>query len=201
MGVTYLTEQQVQDVEDHAERELGREEREKPLGCVHMGFQVQVTEMAVQVRQLLLKVEVANLADGTWKKLYFLQHWDYNKLPTNTFIFLQHPPNCIKWHWSDDRRWELGMWQITEGKTDLSGTNNKGRLLLPWLALSLGKGSEYPLAFQGMSRRRVQWPRPLQRSTPHWLGEGCSWCQRRRLWYCFGILFGSWKRPKHNQIF
>src|SRR4029434_843555 len=51
---TYLTEQQIGDVEDHAERELGGEEREEPLGGVHVGLQIQLLEVRPQLRQLLL---------------------------------------------------------------------------------------------------------------------------------------------------
>ena len=67
----YLTEQQVEDVEDHAERKLGSEESEEPLGRVHVGLQAQITEMAVQVRQLLLEVKAGNSADGARERLHF----------------------------------------------------------------------------------------------------------------------------------
>lgn len=63
-GSPYLAEQEVDNVEDHAEWELGREEGEKPLGRVHMSFQVQVTEVAVQVRQLLLQDEAETEGTG-----------------------------------------------------------------------------------------------------------------------------------------
>lgn len=56
----YLAEQEVDDVEDHAERELGREKGEEPLGRVHVSFQVQAAEVAVQVRQLLLEDEAGD---------------------------------------------------------------------------------------------------------------------------------------------
>ena len=54
MQGAHLTEQQVDDVEDHVERELGREEGEEPLGGVHVGLQTHVQEVAVQVRKVLL---------------------------------------------------------------------------------------------------------------------------------------------------
>ncbi|MGH0143011.1 UNVERIFIED_CONTAM: hypothetical protein FKN15_052307 [Acipenser sinensis] len=57
VAMSYLTEQEVNDVEDHAEREFGCEEGEKPLGGVHVSFQAQVHEVVIQVRQLLLKVQ------------------------------------------------------------------------------------------------------------------------------------------------
>lgn len=51
---TDLTEQQVCDVKDHTERELGCEEREEPLGSIHVGLQVQILEVRPQLRLLLL---------------------------------------------------------------------------------------------------------------------------------------------------
>ncbi|EDL39339.1 mCG1051112 [Mus musculus] len=53
----YLTQQKVNDVEHHAEWKLGSKESEEPLGCIHMSFQVQITEVAVQVWQLFLKAK------------------------------------------------------------------------------------------------------------------------------------------------
>ncbi len=44
-----LTQQKVYDVKDHVKRELGREEREEPLGGVHVRFQTQIQEVCVQV--------------------------------------------------------------------------------------------------------------------------------------------------------
>lgn len=44
-------------MEHHAEWELGSKKSEEPLGCVHMSFQVQITEVAVQVWQLFLRVK------------------------------------------------------------------------------------------------------------------------------------------------
>lgn len=45
-------------MEDHAEWELGSKEGEKPLGSIHMSFQVLFQEMAIQIRELLLQNEV-----------------------------------------------------------------------------------------------------------------------------------------------
>lgn len=46
-------------MEDHVKRELGCEEGEKPLRCVHMSFQAEVQEMVVQVWYIfLLKTDI-----------------------------------------------------------------------------------------------------------------------------------------------
>lgn len=50
----YLTKQQVSDVENHAEGELGRKEGEEPLGGIHVCLQVQLLEMGPQVWELFL---------------------------------------------------------------------------------------------------------------------------------------------------
>lgn len=50
----YLTQQQVGDVEDHAEGELGSEEGQEPLGGVHMSLQIQILEVRPQIWELLL---------------------------------------------------------------------------------------------------------------------------------------------------
>lgn len=52
---TYLTQQQVNDMEDHVERELGSEKCEKPLGGVHVCFKAYIQEVVVQVWNRLLK--------------------------------------------------------------------------------------------------------------------------------------------------
>lgn len=52
---THLTQEQVDDVEHHVERELGSEERQKPLRGVHVCFEADVQEVVVQVRNVLLK--------------------------------------------------------------------------------------------------------------------------------------------------
>lgn len=52
--VTHLTQQQVDDVEDHVERELGCEEREEPLGGVHVRLQPHVQEVSVQIWDVFL---------------------------------------------------------------------------------------------------------------------------------------------------
>lgn len=45
-------------MEDHVKRELGCEEGEKPLRCVHMSLQTHIQEMVVQVWYIfLLKTE------------------------------------------------------------------------------------------------------------------------------------------------
>lgn len=41
----YLTQQQVSDVENHTQGELGSEEGEEPLGGVHVCLQVQRLEV------------------------------------------------------------------------------------------------------------------------------------------------------------
>lgn len=51
----YLTEQQVSDVENHAEGELGSEERQEPLGGIHVRLQVQLLEVGPQVWKLFLQ--------------------------------------------------------------------------------------------------------------------------------------------------
>ncbi len=51
----YLTQQKVYDVKDHVKRELGREEREEPLGGVHVRFQTQIQEVCVQVWNAFLQ--------------------------------------------------------------------------------------------------------------------------------------------------
>lgn len=50
----YLTEQQVSDVENHAQGELGSEEGEEPLGGIHVCLQVQLLEVGPQVWKLFL---------------------------------------------------------------------------------------------------------------------------------------------------
>ena len=50
----YLTEQQVSDVENHAEGELGCEQGEEPLGGIHVCLQVQLLEVGPQVWKLFL---------------------------------------------------------------------------------------------------------------------------------------------------
>lgn len=50
----YLTQQQVNDMEDHVQRELGCEEREEPLRGVHMSLQAHIQEVGVQVWDVLL---------------------------------------------------------------------------------------------------------------------------------------------------
>lgn len=52
---TYLTQQQVNDMEDHVERELGSEKCEKPLGGVHVCFEAYIQEVVVEVWNRLLK--------------------------------------------------------------------------------------------------------------------------------------------------
>lgn len=54
----HLTQQQVGDVEDHAEGELGSEEGQEPLGGIHMSLQVQILEMSPQIWELLLHTAV-----------------------------------------------------------------------------------------------------------------------------------------------
>lgn len=41
-------------MEDHVEGELGREEREEPLGGVHVRLQPHVQEVSVQIRDAFL---------------------------------------------------------------------------------------------------------------------------------------------------
>ena len=53
--VPYLEQEEVHDVEDHVERELGGEESEEPLRGVHVGLQAQLQEVVPQVRQLVLE--------------------------------------------------------------------------------------------------------------------------------------------------
>ena len=50
----YLAEQQVGDVEHHAQGELGSEEGKKPLGGIHVRLQVQLLEVGPQVWKLFL---------------------------------------------------------------------------------------------------------------------------------------------------
>lgn len=51
---THLAQQQVDDVEDHVEWELGGEEGEEPLGGVHVRLQTHVEEVSVQIRDVFL---------------------------------------------------------------------------------------------------------------------------------------------------
>lgn len=51
----YLTQQKVYDVKDHVKREFGCEEREEPLGGVHVRFQTQIQEVCVQVWNAFLQ--------------------------------------------------------------------------------------------------------------------------------------------------
>lgn len=53
----HLTQQQVSDVEDHAEGELGSEEGQEPLRGVHMSLQIQILEVRPQIWELLLHTE------------------------------------------------------------------------------------------------------------------------------------------------
>lgn len=50
----YLTQQQVGDVEDHAEGELGSKEGQEPLGGIHVSLQIQILEVRPQIWELLL---------------------------------------------------------------------------------------------------------------------------------------------------
>lgn len=50
----YLAEQQVSDVENHAEGELGREEGEEPLGGIHVCLQVELLEVGPKIWKLFL---------------------------------------------------------------------------------------------------------------------------------------------------
>lgn len=56
-AVSHLTEQQVNDVKHHVERKLGCEEREEPLGGVHVRFQTYSKEVRVQIWNVFLQVE------------------------------------------------------------------------------------------------------------------------------------------------
>lgn len=54
----YLAEQQVSDVEHHAQGELGSEEGKKPLGGIHVRLQVQLLEVGPQVWKLFLHEQI-----------------------------------------------------------------------------------------------------------------------------------------------
>ena len=58
----YLTEQQVSDVENHAQGELGSEEGEKPLRGVHVCLQVELLEVGPQVWKLFLEEQIEDKA-------------------------------------------------------------------------------------------------------------------------------------------
>lgn len=51
---THLAQQQVNDMEDHVERELGCKEGEEPLGGVHVRLQTHVEEVSVQIWDVFL---------------------------------------------------------------------------------------------------------------------------------------------------
>lgn len=51
---TDLTQQQVDDMEDHVKRELGCEECEEPLRGVHVGLQTHVHKVVEQVGEIFL---------------------------------------------------------------------------------------------------------------------------------------------------
>lgn len=53
----YLTQQQVSDVEDHAEGELGSKEGQEPLGGIHVSLQIQILEVRPQIWELLLHTQ------------------------------------------------------------------------------------------------------------------------------------------------
>lgn len=53
----YLTQQQVGDVEDHAEGELGSKEGQEPLGGIHVSLQIQILEVRPQIWELLLHTQ------------------------------------------------------------------------------------------------------------------------------------------------
>ena len=53
--MTYLTKEEIEDVEDHEEREFGREESEEPLGGKHVGLEAVVQEVLRQVWQHVLQ--------------------------------------------------------------------------------------------------------------------------------------------------
>ena len=53
--MTYLTKEEIEDVEDHEERELGGEESEEPLGGEHVGLEAVVEEVLRQVWQHVLQ--------------------------------------------------------------------------------------------------------------------------------------------------
>ncbi len=54
----YLTEQQVSDVENHAQGKLGSEEGKEPLGGIHVCLQVQLLEVRPQVWKLFLQEQI-----------------------------------------------------------------------------------------------------------------------------------------------
>ena len=51
---THVAQEEVEDVENHEERELGGEECEEPLGREHVCLQPQVDEVLQQVGDVVL---------------------------------------------------------------------------------------------------------------------------------------------------
>lgn len=52
---THLAQEQVNDVEDHVEREFCGEERKEPLGGIHVCLEAYIQEVVVQVGDAFLK--------------------------------------------------------------------------------------------------------------------------------------------------
>ena len=51
---TYLAEENVKNVKDEEQRELGSEEREEPLRRVHVSLKTQLNKVIPQITQLIL---------------------------------------------------------------------------------------------------------------------------------------------------
>lgn len=67
---THLAQQQVDDMEDHVERELGCEEGEEPLGGVHVRLQTHVEEVSVQIWDVFLMGENKHTSQRREKKIW-----------------------------------------------------------------------------------------------------------------------------------
>lgn len=59
-------------MEDHAEGELGSEECEEPLRCIHVGLQVQLLEVGPQVWELLL--EIGGQGESSFHSTEYTKH-------------------------------------------------------------------------------------------------------------------------------
>lgn len=55
---SHLTEEYIQDVENHEERKLCREKSQEPLGCVHVSLKAKIHEMIEQIGQILLRSKI-----------------------------------------------------------------------------------------------------------------------------------------------
>ncbi len=53
--LAYLTQKQINNMKDHGQGEFCREESQKPLRGVHVSLNVQLVQMRIKIRNVILK--------------------------------------------------------------------------------------------------------------------------------------------------